>query len=71
VEDFKNQVQALQQSSFGHQAPESQDGKANHQSTDSHSNDDGEGEHDGPSVEKSSGTMVNVRIPIEIFDFGA
>jgi hypothetical protein len=41
VEDLNNQVQALQQTSSGHQAPASQDDESSHQSRDSHSNDDG------------------------------
>jgi hypothetical protein len=32
---------------------------------DSHSDDDGEGEHDETSVEEASGTMVNIRVPTE------
>jgi hypothetical protein len=47
----------------GHQAPASQDDERIHQSRDSHSDDDGEGEHDEPSVEEPSGTKVNARVP--------
>ena len=65
VEDLNNQVQALQQTSSGHQAPASQDDEPSHQSRDSHSDNDGEGEHDEPSVEEPSGTVVNVRVPTE------
>jgi hypothetical protein len=50
VENLNNQVQALQQMSSGHQAPTSQDDEPSHQSMESHSDDDGEGDHDEPSV---------------------
>jgi hypothetical protein len=65
VEDLNNQVQVLQQTSSGHQAPVSQDDEPSHQSRDSHSDDDGEGEHDEPSVEEQSRTLVSVRVPTE------
>jgi hypothetical protein len=41
VEDLNNQVQALQQTSSGYQAPASQDDESSRQSRDSHSDDDG------------------------------
>jgi hypothetical protein len=65
VADFNNQVQALQQKSSGHQAPTSQDDELSHQSMKSHSDGDGEGEHEEPSVEEPSGAMVNARVPTE------
>jgi hypothetical protein len=65
VKDLNNQVQALQQTSSGHQAPASQDDEPTHQSRDSHSDDDGEGEHNESSVKEPSGTMVNVRVPTD------
>jgi hypothetical protein len=65
VEDLNNQVQALQQTSSGHQAPASQDDEPSHQTRGSHSDDDSEGEHDETYVEEPSGTMVNVRVPTE------
>ena len=65
VEDLNNQVQALQQTSSGHQAPASQDDEPSHQSRDSHSDNDDVGEHDEPHVEEPSGTVVNVRVPTE------
>jgi hypothetical protein len=36
-----------------------------HQTRDSHSDDDGEREHDEPSVKEPSGTMENIRVPTE------
>ena len=66
VEDLNNQVQALQQTSSGHQAPASQDDEPSHQSRDSHSDNDGEGEHDEPSVEEPSGTVVMQGSPLSI-----
>jgi hypothetical protein len=65
VDDLNNQVQAIQQTSFGRQAPASQDDEPSHQSRDIHSDDDREGEHDEPSVEEPSGTKTNVRVPSE------
>jgi hypothetical protein len=65
VEDLNNHVQALQQTSSGHQAPTSQDDEPSHQSRDSHSDGDGEGEHEEPSVEEPSGAIVNSRVPTE------
>jgi hypothetical protein len=50
VDDLNNQVQALQQTSSGHQAPTSQGNEPSHQSRDSHSDGDGEGNHEEPSV---------------------
>jgi hypothetical protein len=65
VADLNNKVQALPQTSSGHQAPASQDDETSDQSKDSHSDVYGEGEHDELSVEELSGTMVNVRVPTE------
>jgi hypothetical protein len=62
VKDLNNQVQALQQTSSGHQAPASQDDEPTHQSGDFHSDDDAEGENNESSVEEPSGTMVNVGV---------
>jgi hypothetical protein len=53
VEDLNNQ-----QTSSGHQAPTSQDDEPSHQSMESYSDDDDEGDHDEPSVEEPSGTML-------------
>jgi hypothetical protein len=44
VEDLNNQVQALQHTSSGYKAPTSQDDEPSHQSRESHSDGDGEGE---------------------------
>jgi hypothetical protein len=65
VEDLNNQVQALQQTSSGHQVPESQDDEPSHRTKDSLSDNDDEGEHDEPSVEEPSGTTLNVRVTNE------
>jgi Cytochrome C oxidase subunit II, periplasmic domain len=64
VEDLNNQVQALQQTSSGRQVPVSQDDEPSHQSRDIHSGKGNESEHDKPSVEEPSRTMVNVRVPL-------
>jgi DNA mismatch repair ATPase MutL len=65
VEDLNKQVKALQQTSSGHQAPTSQDDEPSHQSRDSYSDGDSEGEHEEPSVEELPGAMVNARVTTE------
>ena len=62
VEDLNNQVQALRQTSSGHQAPTSQDEEPSNQSSDSHSDGDGDGEHEEPSVDQPSGAILNTRV---------
>ena len=46
VECYSNKVQELQQTSSGHQDPTSQDDEPSHLYWDSHSDGDGEGEHE-------------------------
>jgi predicted chitinase len=53
-EDLNDQVQALQQTYSGHQAPTSQDDEPSHQSRDIHSDGNDEGEHEEPSLEEPS-----------------
>jgi hypothetical protein len=57
--------------SSDHQAPASQNDESSHQSRDSHSDDNGEWEHDKPSVEEPSGAMVNVRVTTEQYLSGS
>jgi hypothetical protein len=71
VLDLSNQVQTLQQTSSGQQAPTSQDDEPSHQSMDSHSDGDREGEHEEPSLEEPSEAMVNARIPTEQYLSGS
>jgi hypothetical protein len=49
-DDLNNQVQALQQTTSGHHAPASQDDEPSQQTRDIHSDKDGDGERDEPSV---------------------
>ena len=56
--DLNYQVHALQQTSSNHQAPTSQGDEPSHQSMNSRSDGDVEGEHEELSVEESSGAMV-------------
>jgi hypothetical protein len=63
---LNKQVQALQQTSSGHQASTSQDDEPSIQSRDSHSDGGGEGEHEEPSVEELSRAIVNARVPTEV-----